>query len=122
MNKPEHPQLEDYIQCALWSSTDDQGEPLDDLDAELDETARQQMNADLSAFFDEVDAIRAKYEGEEFPNPEQIAHDFWLTRNSHGAGFWDRGLGDLGRELTEMAHAWGSADLYLGDDGRIYHA
>lgn len=122
METPEHPNLSDYIECALWSSTDFEGEPLDDLDAELDETARQQMNEDLTAFFAEVDEIRAKYEGEDFPTAEQIAHDFWLTRNRHGAGFWDCGLGDLGRELTEMAHAWGSADLYLGDDGSIYHS
>ena len=23
----------------------------------------------------------------------QAGHDFWLTRNGHGAGFWDRGQG-----------------------------
>ncbi len=23
-------------------------------------------------------------------DPEQIGHDLWLTRNGHGAGFWDR--------------------------------
>lgn len=118
----DHPQLLDYIECALWSSTNEHGEPLDGLNAELHESARQRMNEDLSAFFLEVDEIRAKYEGEEFPNPAQIAHDFWLTRNRHGAGFWDRGLGDIGRELTDMAHAWGSAYLYIGDDGNIYQA
>ena len=26
----------------------------------------------------------------------QIGHDLWLTRNGHGAGFWDRGLGAQG--------------------------
>jgi hypothetical protein len=34
-------------------------------------------------------------------------HDFALTRNRHGAGFWDRGLGDLGARLTDAAHAYG---------------
>jgi hypothetical protein len=28
--------------------------------------------------------------------PGQVGHDFWLTRNRHGAGFWDRGYGKLG--------------------------
>ena len=23
-------------------------------------------------------------------SPEQLGHDLWLTRNGHGAGFWDR--------------------------------
>jgi hypothetical protein len=51
---------------------------------------------------------------------EQAGIDFWLTRNRHGAGFWDRGLGDVGDRLTDAAHAYGSVDLYAGDDGLIY--
>jgi hypothetical protein len=50
----------------------------------------------------------------------QAGHDFWLTRNGHGAGFWDRGLGDVGDRLTDAAHVYGSVDLYVGDDGLIY--
>lgn len=46
--------------------------------------------------------------------------DFWFTRNRHGAGFWDRDLGEPGRLLTDAAHAAGSLDLYLGDDERLY--
>lgn len=54
---------------------------------------------------------------------EQIGHDFLLTRNGHGAGFWDRGtlypegFGDI---LTGRAKAYGELTPYLGDDGRIY--
>ena len=33
---------------------------------------------------------------------EQVAHDFLLTRNGHGAGFWDRGLGEIGDKLTKL--------------------
>ena len=47
-------------------------------------------------------------------------HDFWLTRNRHGAGFWDRGRGKLGDQLTTAAHAYGEVYLYVGNDGRIY--
>jgi hypothetical protein len=46
--------------------------------------------------------------------------DYWLTRNHHGAGYWDRGLGEIGRELTELAHAAGSRNLYRGDDNLLY--
>lgn len=45
--------------------------------------------------------------------------DLWLTRNRHGAGFWDRGLGDLGKRLTDAARL-GECDSYQGDDGLIY--
>ena len=46
--------------------------------------------------------------------------DFALTRNGHGAGFWDRGLGAEGQELTDAAKSFGSSQLYLCADGRIY--
>lgn len=46
--------------------------------------------------------------------------DFALTRNRHGAGFWDRGYGESGTKLTKMSRPYGEFYLYLGDDGRIY--
>lgn len=57
---------------------------------------------------------------EEHLGEEQFGHDFWLTRNRHGAGFWDRGLGELGEKLTTWAHSYGSSDVYLGDDGKVH--
>jgi len=59
----------------------------------------------------------ARCEGQTFV---QIGRDLWFTRNGHGVGFWDRGLGDLGEQLTEAAKAMGSQDIYLGDDGFVY--
>jgi hypothetical protein len=55
-------------------------------------------------------------------SPTQAGHDFWLTRNGHGAGFWDRGLGEVGRRLTDACKPYGSAYLYVGDNGMIYCA
>lgn len=46
--------------------------------------------------------------------------DFWFTRCGHGAGFWDRKLGEIGDELSEAAHAAGELDLCLGDDEKLY--
>jgi hypothetical protein len=45
--------------------------------------------------------------------------DFVLTRNHHGAGFWDRGLGDLGDRLTEWAQTFGdqTATVTVDADG-----
>ena len=54
---------------------------------------------------------------------EQIGHDFWLTRNGHGAGFWDRPeiYGETEcNTLTEYAKTFGAKDTYVGDDGMIY--
>lgn len=45
----------------------------------------------------------------------------WLAKlGDHGAGFWDRGLGQVGDDLTAQAHAAGEVDAYLGDDGLVY--
>lgn len=42
-----------------------------------------------------------------------FGHDLLLTRDHHGAGFWDRGIGELGEYLTERAEWIGeSADLF----------
>lgn len=56
---------------------------------------------------------------EEYGPEEKAGHDFWLTRNHHGAGFWDRGLGELGDRLTAACRIYGGSDLYLTDDGEF---
>ena len=107
-----------YIECALWSSAGEDGEPLDGSYSadDLADEARRQMYEDVSDFLESnADVI-----GLTSLTPEQVGHDFWLTRNRHGAGFWDRGLGEAGDVLTDMAHPYGSCDLYVGDDGRLY--
>ena len=52
--------------------------------------------------------------------PAQIGHDLWLTRNGHGAGFWDKGLGAQGDSLTAICEALGQVDSYVADDGFLY--
>lgn len=107
-----------YIECAFWSSMhgDDH---LDELGFDLSDPAREMMEGDCAKFLEKVDL-------EELPleemNPEQIGHDFWLTRNGHGAGFWDRGLGELGERLTKISKDFGEIDLYLGDDELVWIA
>lgn len=109
---------EAYIECALWSSTDDKGIPLDEdyYSRDIAEPALKTMQDDCKNF-QEQNADLLSQAGDD----EQNGHDFWLTRNRHGAGFWDRGYkGDLGEKLKEAAHSYGSCDLYVGDDGKIY--
>jgi hypothetical protein len=50
----------------------------------------------------------------------QAGHDFLLTRNGHGAGFWDRGNGALGDRLADAARVYGTQGAYVGDDELIY--
>ena len=120
-----------YKVCALWSSHGPEEEPyacenLDDLFS-VDDIAPEccaEMRADCLDFirsnFADLQEYCARMRCERWPGEERAGHDFWLTRNGHGAGFWDRGLGDLGDMLADAARVYGGVDLYPGDDGRIY--
>ena len=109
--------LSAYIECALWSSltegTDD-AEFLDQTDYQLSDDARAEMLADCQAFYEANANDLADMDA------EQAGHDFWLTRNHHGTGFWDRGLGALGQRLTDACQPYGDCDLYVGDDQLIH--
>lgn len=43
---------------------------------------------------------------------EQAGMDFWYCRHGHGVGYWDRGLGDVGEELSKAARACGETYVY----------
>jgi hypothetical protein len=51
----------------------------------------------------------------------QCGHDFWLTRNGHGTGYWDRGYpAEIGEQLTKACEASGECNLVVGDDRKLY--
>lgn len=115
--------LEAYVECALWSSTDDDGRPLDGVDAELAPATIEEMARECADF-------RALLEREglasEDDDAARMGHDFWLTRNGHGAGFWDRpgvwGGKERADKLSMWAKSFGSYNLLVGDDGQIHGA
>jgi len=110
--------LRAYLECALWASTDDSGEPLDkDHDAsDLAPDMLAQAKSDCDDF-QAANAADLALVG----SPGQNGHDFFLTRCGHGAGFWDRGYDkDVAKRLTDNSHAYGDVSLYVGDDGKIH--
>ncbi len=110
--------LRHYIVAALWSSTDDDGEPLD-ANYDPDDMAPETVDGMREEVIDFV-AANTGLLLESSLSEEQIGVDFWLTRNGHGAGFWDRGLGEVGDKLTAACKPYGEAYLYVGDDGKIH--
>ena len=54
--------------------------------------------------------------GENWLSAELAGHDFALTRNGHGTGFWDRGLGAIGDMLTEECEPYGSHNVTIEVD------
>ena len=110
--------FEAYIDCALWSSSCSPEEiPLDE-DYGIEDIAV----SSLLELREEVhDFLEANWEDlKRHGTWDQCGHDFWLTRNGHGAGFWDRGTGPVGDRLSEAARVYGEVDLYVGDDSLIY--
>lgn len=105
-----------YIEAALWSSTDDEGNPLDgkyDIE-DLSPATLEAMVQDCKQFQQQNDeALQER-------GDTQGGHDFWLTRNGHGSGFWDGDWPENGKALTLASKKYGEADLYVGDDGYIY--
>ena len=109
--------LDAYINAAFWTSYDDNEMPFDEVYrvGDLSGEAMDKMIEDCAAFLAKAD----------IPDNllPQAGHDFWLTRNGHGSGFWDRPEiygEEKAQELSALADTFGVVDLYVGDDGRIY--
>jgi hypothetical protein len=120
--------FDSYVETALWSSNDESdesgGEPLDDNygPEDLSPRTEDKMVADCKKFLDRawplLEEAPSRIRG--YPVMEAAGHDFWLTRNHHGAGFWDGDWPEpLGEELTEIAHKFGETNLYVGENGEI---
>lgn len=110
-----------YLETALWASTEcdahgDMGAPLDEnysIDDFTVEALRESIDDCKSVQECEVEALEEAYGHGPSYGPEQAGHDFWLTRNGHGAGFWDCLLGDTGERLTRASKPYGSVDLMV---------
>ena len=99
-----------YITALLWAETNDDGDPIDKnhTPEDINEDSRLRINADCASFC----YANAHWIGDAI---EQAGHDFWLTRNGHGAGFWDREAGVYphdysGEAMTKAANAFGQLD------------
>lgn len=100
-----------YLEAALWASSTGDGErPLDDQGFTIEDFTQKSVEQAVEESNDFIQSNRADLEA--VGNPAQHGHDFWLTRNRHGAGFWDRGYGAIGKRLTEAAHVYGEINAY----------
>jgi hypothetical protein len=122
-----------YLECALWLENDEStpsgGEPLDrnyTVDDVAAESVLQAQN-ECAAFVERMAEARAVWgdkaeeEGVELDegnfDPSDVGHDFWLSRNGHGAGFFDSPE-KYGEELAEvyqdLARAAGERHVSIG--------
>jgi hypothetical protein len=124
--------VDGYVECALWSSTsyiawDDKTQsfiPDEDNDQSFSDHnfAQDDIASEaIESMTNDCEDFMTHNEGDLSElNAGQVGHDFWLTRNGHGTGFWDHGLGALGNRLTAACKPYGESDLYMGDDEKLY--
>lgn len=101
-----------YMSCALWAETEDARDSAWNKD-NFSERTKALVDRDCGLFWLECEE---RIEAE----PEKAGHDFWLTRNGHGAGFWDGDWPVHGESLTAAAKRFGEVGIYLGDDGVLW--
>ena len=121
-----------YIEAALWST---RNESSFDSEGHLKKGCAEFLDADFSAedftpkaltrivadclMFQAENPTPEYLSDPRYSDEEKAGHDFWLTRNHHGAGFWDRGLGEVGEKLTRAAHAYGEVDIYVTAEEKL---
>ena len=98
--------LPHYLTCAEWADLPE------DTEAGLDfaPCAEELALADCMRF------VGLNWEMIKECSPEQVGHDLWLTRNHHGAGFWDRpeiyGGQENADRLSDSARSFGQRDIF----------
>ena len=117
-----------YITAAFWLGDEESGIP----DLSFEDLHPETLNrmVDTCAVFQKANeaALKIAYEGGREARggrdpyfPFVAGVDLFLTRNGHGAGYWDSGLvGESGTDLANAARLLGESSLYLGDDRRLY--
>lgn len=112
-----------YIMAIYFTDTGDLDQPSSEI--ELSKEAIQNACEDCDLFRSVNAAMLAEAYNREGYSEQRAGHDFWLTRNGHGAGYWDRNeleAAGLGGRLTKAARAFGVRESYEGDDGCLHLA
>lgn len=113
----EEEELDSYLETALWSSTDeDEARTPMDRDyrvGDFTDGDRESARAELRMFMDRAEGM--VLDGD----TAHIGHDFWLTRNGHGAGFWDGDYAN-GDALTALCKEFGEVNVWANGKGGVY--
>lgn len=123
-----------YITAALWTEEENINESGVEADrSEVCPDSLKRVEKCCKRLLTEYhDAVRLMAEhivhSEEYTAWEVLGHNFWLTRNGHGAGFWDKEYRHTAAvkasEYLTLNVGFGTkypaVDLYVGDDKKIY--
>lgn len=96
--------LRSYLIAAFWTEDDNApsgdyestGRPEDNL-KRLTKNAYARAEKDCREFQEKAAELLGLAHERDY-DEEQAGHDFWLTRNGHGTGFWGRDALDVSRD------------------------
>lgn len=120
-----------YLAAALWSSIIDEGEQQDGRNgdffdahfsiSEFSEEALQTLRAHAFSFWSRMWFYLDHEEGRkgEKPDSTKAGHDFWLTQNGHGAGFWDGDYPTYGETFTKLAKCYPEINLFVTEENEV---
>jgi hypothetical protein len=106
--------LDSYLVTALWSTSpynpDEVGyENLDDKFSieDISKEYKEKAKKECDEFLAKAKEIVKKIDPEYVLDESDVGHDFWLTREGHGAGFWDGDYPEeIGEALTKLAKTY----------------
>jgi hypothetical protein len=106
-----------FLEAALWSECDSEGEPLEDSFSfsDIDQNSADMIKQVCLEFIEKAgnDAILEH-------NYQRAGHDFYLTIAGHGVGFWDGDWPENGEILTEICENWINHISVTDDSETIY--
>lgn len=105
-----------YIRALYFTDCGDIDQPA--VDIELSSDALSRIDSDIARFIELIQFA-------DLPDSvtyDQLGIDFWLTRNGHGTGFWDRHdvYGEqLAKLLTNISKSFGEVWPYESDNNEL---
>ena len=138
-----NPSLQQLAETLLWSSSDidapDDDTSLDEYSVhDIDTESLSKLHQNFQAFVDKAEAEITKVKGSDWVFIDDfytgsasggfyLEHDYILTVNGHGCGFWEEfdWEPEVGRILTELAHQEKEIHCFTnhvdhGRNGKVY--
>ena len=102
-----------YLICALWAENIDNKSVSD-----ISKSSLKKAKNDCMEFIEKAKGLLEKAD----ISDEMIGHDFFLTRNHHGTGFWDRDEipKEIREKLTKFAQTFPEVCVADGETVDIY--
>ena len=106
--------LNSYIETAIWAEesneNDLKGKTINDFNEESVANSKIEIYNFIKKAQQEAPDELSTYDS------KALGHNLWLSRNGHGAGFFD----DNNDKLQNLARSIKPVDIYLGNDGKVY--